>query len=336
MEGPPKARLRARLGRLRERNSDSLEIVLIHLGAAPPAYMQACISQVEAISGRSPLVVDPATGAAFNSPKLDRFRAAEELSGYGLEGFWRYACERFFVLEEFMAAAGLDRCIHLETDTLLYVSPSRITAWLDDTYGESVAVCPLTDTEDTAAFMYVGSRQALSRLNDALLELVEVGPERLLETYGEGMAHEMKMLHILRTRTGLCEALPTLPGEARATGSSHLFDPGSYGQYVDGTVFEPGVSYAADHHLIGRELRAAQCRLVWDAPREHPLVYADAEFFPLVNLHVHSKRLEEVRSGQNRRQAPPDRRTRLSRRARAVAHRVRARTGRLTKASFKR
>jgi hypothetical protein len=299
--------------------------------------MSACRRQIEAVWGRAPLVVGPERASSYSGSKLDRFRKIEQLSDLGLEGFWRYACERFFVLEELMAEVGLDRCIHLESDNLLYAPPAPLAPWLRDVYGESVTVCPLTDTEDTAAVMYVGSRAALSRFTQGLLDLVELGPDGLQAEHGEGVPHEMKMLHILRTKLGLCEALPIKVGEARALHASYVFDPGSYGQLVDGTVFEPGIPYVGDHQLIGRDLAAGRARLVWDAGRERPLLYSAPEdhlFMPLANLHVHSKRLDEVLSGRHRLPPPPP--PSFAVRLRSTLDGGRARTNRLVHSLLRR
>jgi hypothetical protein len=304
--------------------------VLIHVGSVPPPYMAACRRQVEAVSGRPPLVVDPELASSYRTPKLERFRSIEQLSGFGLEGFWRYAAERFFVLEELMADAGLERCIHLESDNLLYAPPVQLAPWMNDVYGGSVAVCPLTETEDTAALMYVGSRPSLSSFTQGLLSLIELGPTGLQAEHGEGMPHEMKMLHILRTKLGLCEALPVRAADARALEAPFVFDPGSWGQLVDGTVFEPGIPYVADHQLVGRDLLAGRSRLVWDAGRERPLVYSapdDHLFLPLANLHIHSKRLDEVLAGRHR--LPPAPPPNVAARLRSALGRARTRTNQL-------
>ncbi len=120
-------------------------------------------------------MIGPRDAARYRGPQLDRFRASEQLSSFGLGGFWRYACERFFVLEEHMRRTGLERCLHIESDVLLYLAPGDFDAWLRARYAGAVAVCPLTESEDTAAAMYVGSLAGLAALNDALLELVALG-----------------------------------------------------------------------------------------------------------------------------------------------------------------
>jgi hypothetical protein len=229
----------------------------------------------------------------MRSDRLRRFRASERLTDLGLGGLWRYSAERLFVLEEAMRRSSLDRCLHIESDTLLYVDPASYEPWLAEHHADRVATCPLTDTEDTAAVLYVGSLRALERFNDALLELVALGPE-LIQRHGGDMANEMRMLHLLRTEHRVAEALPTTPEAALAQGAGVVFDPASYGQAVDGIPGAPGVPYAGEHHHIGREILAGRWRVRWDAQCRQPSVErrSDGLELPLANLHVHSKRLE--------------------------------------------
>jgi hypothetical protein len=272
----------------------ALDVVLIHLGGRVPGFLRTSAAQAKAVSGRDPIVVGPVRGARMRGDRLQRFRAGERLSDMGLGGFWRYSAERLFVLEETMRSAGIDRCLHIESDNLLYVDPAAYQAWLGDTHGDGIGVCPLTEFEDTAAIMYVGSRRALGDLNEALLGLVEMGPQALLDAHGGPMAHEMRMLHLLRTEHGLTRALPTTVAGALAAGAGTVFDPASYGQSVDGIPSAPGVSYAGDHQEVGREIVSGNYRVVWDAQQRTPSVESrsDSTALPLANLHIHSKRLE--------------------------------------------
>ncbi len=270
-----------------------LPVVLIHLGSRYPPHLRACAAQVRAASGYDPLVVGHRMAERYDGESLRRFRAVEGLSGLG-DRFWRYACERFFVLEEVMARRGIDRCIHIESDVLMYQGPAQLAGWLMATYGDALAACPLTDTEDTAAIMYVGSLASLRDFNVELLRLVTLGPAALLERHGGTMGNEMRMLHVLRTELSACRPLPTTIEEALAEGAPCLFDPASYGQWVDGIPGRPGVPYAGEHHAIGREFLAGRYELRWDAQVRMPTVRRIDDpltEWPLANLHLHSKRL---------------------------------------------
>jgi hypothetical protein len=248
--------------------------------------------QARTVSGTEPVLVGPRAGVRLSGPKLDAFRASEQLTPMGLDGFWRYTAERLFVLEAHMLATGMRRCLHIESDVLLYAQPAGYADWLERAYDDGIAACRLTDTEDTAAVMYVGSVEALGRLTEGLLELVRTPPAEIMASHGGEMAHEMRMLHLLRTRSGLSRALPGTPEEARDLGAPLIFDAGSYGQYVDGWYWEPGLSYVSERHLIGTALGTGRYDVHWDTRRQQPLVVEGDTATPLANLHVHSKRLD--------------------------------------------
>lgn len=278
-----------------------MDVVLIHAGRRAPRHLRVSAQQAAAINGLAPIVVGPRRARRYRGTKLDAFRATERLSRMGLGGFWRYTAERLFVLEECMRDLRLKRCLHIESDCLLYAPVAAYESWLADVYGDRVAVCPLTDDEDTAAVLYAGSLDALAAFNAALLEFVRIEPERFVETHGGPMANEMRMMFLARTELGLAMALPVTVADALALGSPRLFDPGSYGQLVDGVPGDPGTPYVGDHHLIGRELLSGNYRVRWDAQQRTPYVQSqsDAAECQLANLHVHSKRLERWRPGSS-------------------------------------
>jgi hypothetical protein len=271
-----------------------VDVVFIHLGGRTPRYLRVAVQQVRHVTGRAPHCVLPRVARGYRGRHLVRFRSSEHLSPLGLNGFWRYACERFFVLEEFMRLHGIDRCLHIESDNLLYVAPAEFEHWLVRAYGDRIATCPMTDDEDSAGVLYVGSLAALAAFNEQLLGLVELGPDRLLAEYGGQMGHEMRMLHVLRTQFGLSLALPTTIASAAELGSPVVFDAASYGQWVDGTPGTAGVPYAGDHHIVGRAFLAGDIELLWSAQRIAPFLRSaqrSGPLQPLANLHVHSKRL---------------------------------------------
>jgi hypothetical protein len=275
-----------------------VEVVLIHVGGRPPRFLRDAVRQIQHVAGTPPIVIGPRAAARFAGPRLQCFRASERLTQMGLAGFWRFACERFFVLEDAMRARGIDRCLHLESDNLLYVDPATLEPWLTPTYGRDIAICPVSDEEDTAGVLYVGSLPALEAFNERLLELVALGPDGLLARYGGTMGNEMRMLFVLRAEFGLARALPTTLADAASLGAPAVFDAASYGQWVDGTPQTAGVPFAGDHHIVGRAFLAGEIEVGWDAQRRAPWVRAVAgpgapagPPMALANLHIHSKRL---------------------------------------------
>jgi hypothetical protein len=275
-----------------------MHVVLIHVGGRVPRFLHDAVCQIEHVSGAAPLVIGPRRAAQLAGPRLQRFRESEQLARIGLAGFWRFTCERFFVLEDAMRELGIDRCLHLESDNLLYVDPATLEPWLTSTYGREIASCPVTDDEDTGGVLYVGSLAALEAFNERLLELVALGPAGLLARYGGPMGNDMRMLYLLRVEFDLARALPTTMAAATRTGAPAVFDPASYGQWVDGTPQTAGVPFAGDHHIVGRAFLAGEIEVGWDAQRRAPWVRAITNTgvatnpaVALANLHIHSKRL---------------------------------------------
>jgi hypothetical protein len=172
-----------------------------------------------------------------------------------------------------------------------------------------------------------------------MLDLVAMPSADLLAKHGGEHANEMRMLHVLRA-AGLARALPVTSEDAAATGAGYVFDPGSYGQFIDGWYWEPGVSYTNERHVLGAALADGRCQLVWDARRERPLVQGpDGELRPLANLHIHSKNLElwmtQAASPAKQPAGFPSQTT-LRSRARRGAHRGLASASRIWRSLLKR
>ena len=78
------------------------------------------------------------------------------------------------------------------------------------------------------------------------------------------------------------------------TESKFLFDPASYGQFLNGTNTNRGNyilrrrSISIDH-TIGKELKSKRVSVKFKDKR--PIVYFDNKSYKLINLHIHSKNL---------------------------------------------
>ena len=276
------------------RSRGAAPVIFVQLGRQVPPYLGVAMAQCRSVDGGlRPLLVGPHDGAQSRGPKLDAFRQGEHLSEQGPRGFWRYAAERLFVLEVFMERNGIDRCLHIESDNLILLPSKDVADRATRFFGSQVATCPLTEHFDTAAVLYVGSRAALSRLTAGLLDLALLPPRELLRLHGGPMANEMRMLAILRS-AGLSAALPTRPRSEAATEMECIFDPASYGQWLDGTVAAPGVPYATGDHFLGPDLIDGTLVVRWGFERQDASVCDktyDSGFVPLANVHLHSKRL---------------------------------------------
>ena len=75
-----------------------------------------------------------------------------------------------------------------------------------------------------------------------------------------------------------------------------IFDPASYGQYLDGTHLKRGNyifkrRWVSTSIEVGRELKSK--RITVKFRNNKPIVIFNNKSFELANLHVHSKRLKK-------------------------------------------
>jgi hypothetical protein len=270
-----------------------MDIILVHIGSPQPPFMKVCINQIRHFTQSR--IIEVYDGRDYYESKIMRFlRCCDYLKDFGMQNFWLYAMLRLYLVEVVMDRYGMIKALHIENDNLIYDDPDNTC--MAEYCGDSVGLTQLTDTELSAGVMYVGSREALSKITDKMIGLVSLGVDELKKKYGGGMCHEMRLLKIIYDENpGLIKLLPNLPGL-----SSHVFDPASWGQWVGGTFQDPGKPYAGTHHIVGRELIRGFCDVAWEDGK-YPLAVRKRQqgakqATKLFNLHIHSKDLERWKS----------------------------------------
>ena len=104
---------------------------------------------------------------------------------------------------------------------------------------------------------------------------------------------EMRMLGISeKLEKDLFNSLPILPYDNKEI----IFDPSSYGQYLNGSHLKRGNyifvrRWISTGHIVGRELKSK--RILVNYSNNKPTVKYDNSIFELANLHVHSKKLHK-------------------------------------------
>jgi hypothetical protein len=87
--------------------------------------------------------------------------------------------------------------------------------------------------------------------------------------------------------------LPILPFDFPEDGFERLgvvFDGASYGQFLGGTQDPSSVGfYAPHHHFIGHNIGNNKINVKFD---RYPKVLYDDKEYKILNLHIHSKKLE--------------------------------------------
>lgn len=281
-----------------------MDLILVHIGDKLPPYIGDCISQAKKVSdceiilAASSGIADLPAGVNVlpigSIPKTENMILFERCPYFSewksnTDIFWKYACERLFVVEGVMRALGIKEALHIENDNLIYGQPD--TAYLRSVVGESVGLTEITETLLSAGVMYVGGLESLKELNLRLVTLMNMGEAALNARYGAEMMHEMRMMKIAtQSDRKIVELLPIFP-DAK---SKYVYDGASWGQYVGGTFQHPGEPYAHESHLVGREIIKKRYAVQWDEVSNLPTVVdtKTGTAKRIFNLHIHSKKLE--------------------------------------------
>lgn len=314
-------------------------IVFVHLGDALPAYLDDALAQARLFNACDIVLVanaaavlasppDPILGIRVLrvedmpvSPDLARFRAVATTDRSFRFGFWTYVIERFFLIETAMESLGLTNVIHLESDNLLYADVGPLCERLEQLYS-GLAVPFDNDQRGIAGLLYARDAAALRRFTHFIAEFFVRNPGTRI--------NDMALLGLFRQRFGMecVDALPVVPTDGPPVAGSLTglipAEPGLYTRHFAalGAVFDTG---ALGQHLGGVDPRNVQGRrtvgflnesavyqpsdyrfrlIPDDQGRRVPHLRArglgeEAPFWPIINLHVHSKDLASFRS------APP-------------------------------
>jgi hypothetical protein len=162
-------------------------------------------------------------------------------------------------------------------------------------YSNQISITRGTNNKIMTGFMYVDNLEILNHL------LVEISHylESKLDLFSFGIDHlnEMGLLHIYQLlNPDKLINLPIFPNNnvTQDFEKFHsVFDPATYGQYLDGTPGTPGVSILPDS-IIGEEFKInPNLKIVFKTIEDCKIpfiVYNDISV-KINSLHIHSKRL---------------------------------------------
>jgi hypothetical protein len=189
-----------------------LPIVYVHLGDKPAPHLIDSLRQsrrvargadIYAILTRNTAMAEDATGAGAVVVYTDTLPPGEAHRHYinsvrrrlgKKRGFWRFATERFFFIEELMLKRGLASALHLESDNLIFFDPAEIEVRLRRLY-PGMAAPFWNDTMCIPGVVYVGDRAVLGELTAYIAR--RVAAER------DGQARWYLPKFLTRVRMGL-------------------------------------------------------------------------------------------------------------------------------------
>lgn len=304
-------------------------IVLVHLGPKPfPGYGYDCIEQArlfnpgeriyvvvgdecEAIDGpriaasRCDLV---RTGELRRTARHGFYSATNRLASKGLGGFWLFAAERFFFIEELMRRYGIEDVIHLENDVLLYFALASKLGKLRAVY-PGMAIARDHDERCMASLLYVRDIRAISRFNDYIaFNLLSRRKNDMQLLSGYSRRRPGTQLPLASPSYAASVGLVNSKGERPRDPSAYfkefgelgmLFDAACLGQFVGGIDKMHSKEDTRGFVNETSYLNPSSGEVFWerdDSGRLRPFFRSGGEEAAIANLHIHSKELSKYRS----------------------------------------
>jgi len=298
-------------------------IILTHIGINLPTYLEYFLKQLRVFNSDTDIVFlvneNNITHPLFNEYNIkthpleglecdlmytfiDRFGHGDRNSNkkdvkYASSDYWCVAATRLFYLYKYTKNMGVDEFVHFENDIMLYENISNIvnTIKSNSLYKNSIALTRASNELIMTGFMYVPKVVFLENLLTDITSYLN--DKNSLKKYNNGMINEMTLINAYHKRNvKKISNLPTLPYGVMSENYdilNSIFDPATYGQYLDGIPKKPGVSLITDSY-IGTELKKDnRNRVIFkeiDGLRV-PYLTFKGELVKINSLHIHSKRL---------------------------------------------
>lgn len=219
------------------------------------------------------------------------------------EGFWFFASERFFFLEELMKQQNLSKVVHLESDVMIYVDIEKLMPVLCNYY-KGIGATFDTDTRCIPGFVFFNSVNSIEKLTRHMATCVQ---ENLDDMYIMGDFRKkyglnwIDTLPIVDEEYILKEKVKSVTPQIFCNHVNQfkgVFDAAYLGQFLGGIDPRNGdvkFGYVNPHCLIN----SSKMSIDWERDHEErlvPILIYKNKKRRIYNLHVHSKRLEKFYS----------------------------------------
>lgn len=298
-------------------------IILTHIGTNLPDYIDCFLTQLRKFNKNRKIVFlvneNNLTNEVFIKNNIETYpindlspvgiyefislfghgdvKSNEKFINYASPDYWCVTATRLFYLNEYCRKFNINNYFHFENDIMIYENIDIIEDVIKDNnlYCNKIAITRGTNNKIMTGFMYVDNNDILSDiLNNFIFYLKN---HSNLFNYGIDMVNEMGLLHIYQennpTKMVNLPTLPEKPMNNSFESFNALFDPATYGQYIDGTPFEPGKSIITDSY-IGDYIKNNPNSIIKFIEVNNlkiPFLFVGDKSYKINNLHIHSKRL---------------------------------------------
>ena len=237
--------------------------------------------------------------SVISSQKLSDFKKSTLLE----KGFWSHTMERFFIIENAMVHNKWQNVFHLENDVICYRNFTDMLLTIQECYSDSSIISTFdNDLRCIPGIVFFPNYKSLSMVtsfsinNPSLNDMQLFGQCRI--SFGSIVLDSFPLCPI--TDKIMCNlqgqsSNTLLPHMSLSRYFSHwnmVFDAAAIGQFIDGT--DPNVDH---HHKSGFVNETCyinykkDCNLRFN--NGYPEIQFDTIWYPIANLHIHSKNLKK-------------------------------------------
>lgn len=204
--------------------------------------------------------------------------------------FWLLTLIRLYVVYLYCEENNINRFIHLEYDNLIYSDLSMLKILPPSIYFTRVGpYC------SSAGFVFCNSLNHFKEFIEKIKQLIIKGENFVKQFTPYDHLSEMIIIDLIQTHTkNIVGYLPILPegvGSDNFEKLNVLFDGASYGQYISGTNNGHSRGWTGRHHYIGAAIQDKKIDVIVD---KVPYAVYNNTRIPIMNLHIHSKKLDAV------------------------------------------
>lgn len=293
-------------------------LAFVHLGEKLPQHLQHSLAQarlfnpdcsiylIASASALRSLDNMPASAIPIAIESLNISSAHKAfISKTRAEAFWRFAMERFLVLDDFIQQNNLSNVFHIENDVMLYFNLKERLSVFEECYPDMLATVFDCDERSVPSFVYLANPSVSKMLaefiadradwNTTDMELLSLFKDRYYKTRADHLpilipsyANDYPLTSIFKKT-----AKSATPFYASLDRLGLIFDAAALGQFLGGIDPILGQSRAG---FLGEASvflpMFFQFRWVQDTQKRWiPHIRYGKEEYPIANLHIHCKNL---------------------------------------------
>ena len=219
---------------------------------------------------------------------LSYFDTSNKQNASFRNGFWPLTSRRLFCVYEYIKKYNIEKCFHLENDTMVYTDLNKMIGKLDN----KLYITLDAPNRCIAGIMYIP-------------KFFNMAP--LIDDYQFNKNDMLNLVKFYIKHQVFCNVFPIIKPNSKFTSKTDdlsrnyqvfngIFDAAAIGQYLGGV--DPRNKRNDSRGFVNEtcEVNYSKYEYKWIKQEKNsiyvPHVKIDEDYIPIFNLHIHSKRLE--------------------------------------------